>query len=61
RRGEEWQSATQWHECVPFGKAAGFLYLTGIQKGAQVFAEAEPQPRKYERTIVSVRATAGLT
>jgi len=51
KKGEEWQSVTQWHECVLFGKAAESSYITGIQKGTQVFVEGELQHRKYERTI----------
>jgi single-strand DNA-binding protein len=51
KKGEEWQSVTQWHDCVLFGKAAESPYITGIQKGAQVFVEGELQHRKYERTI----------
>ena len=51
KKGEEWQSVTQWHDCVLFGKAAESPYIAGIQKGAQVFVEGELQHRKYERTI----------
>jgi single-strand DNA-binding protein len=51
KKNDEWQSVTQWHDCVLFGKAAESSYVTGIQKGAQVFIEGELQHRKYERTI----------
>ncbi len=51
KKGEEWRSITQWHDCVLFGKAAESPYITGIQKGAQVFVEGKLQHRKYERTI----------
>ena len=51
KKGEAWQSVTQWHDCVLFGKGAESPYISGIQKGAQVFVEGELQHRKYERTI----------
>ena len=50
-KNDQWESVTQWHDCVLFGKAAESAYITGIQKGAQVFVEGELQHRKYERTI----------
>jgi len=51
KKGEEWQSVTQWHECVLFGKAAESAYIVDIPKGTQVFVEGELQHRKYERNI----------
>jgi len=51
KKGDEWQSVTQWHDCVLFGKAAESLYITGIPKGTQVFIEGELQHRKYERMV----------
>jgi len=51
KKGDEWQSVTQWHECVLFGKAAESEYITGIPTGTQVFVEGELQHRKYNRTI----------
>jgi single-strand DNA-binding protein len=51
RKGDEWQSVTQWHDCVLFGKPAESEYITGIPKGTQVFVEGELRHRKYERTI----------
>ena len=51
KNGEEWQSVTQWHDCVLFGKAAESAYIVDIPKGTQVFIEGELQHRKYERTI----------
>jgi single-strand DNA-binding protein len=51
KKGEEWKSVTQWHDCVLFGKAAESSYITGIQKGAQVFVEGELQHRKYQKTF----------
>ena len=47
KKNEEWQSVTQWHDCVLFGKAAESSYIAGIQKGTQVFVEGELQHRKY--------------
>ena len=51
KKGDEWQSVTQWHDCVLFGKAAESPYITGIQKGTQVFVEGELQHRKYQKTV----------
>ncbi len=51
KKNDQWESVTQWHDCVLFGKAAESSYITGIPKGAQVFVEGELQHRKYERTI----------
>jgi len=51
KKGEEWQSVTQWHECVLFGKAAESAYIVDIPKGTQVFVEGELQHRKYQKTV----------
>ena len=51
KKNDQWESITQWHDCVLFGKAAESPYITGIAKGAQVFVEGALQHRKYERTI----------
>jgi len=51
KKGDEWQSVTQWHECVLFGKAAESAYIVDLPTGTQVFVEGELQHRKYERTI----------
>jgi single-stranded DNA-binding protein len=36
---------------VLFGKAAESSYVTGIQKGTQVFVEGELQHRKYQEAV----------
>lgn len=51
KKGDEWQSVTQWHDCVLFGKSAESAYIVDLPKGAQVFIEGELQHRKYSRTI----------
>jgi single-strand DNA-binding protein len=51
KKGDEWQSATQWHDCVLFGKAAESAYIVDIPKGTQVFVEGELQHRKYQKTV----------
>jgi single-strand DNA-binding protein len=51
KKNDEWQSVTQWHECVLFGKPAESEYITRIAKGTQVFVEGELQHRKYQKMI----------
>ena len=51
KKGDEWQSVTQWHDCVLFGKAAESSYVAGIPKGTQVFVEGELEHRKYQKIV----------
>ena len=51
KKNDEWQSVTQWHECVLFGKPTESEYITSIAKGTQVFVEGELQHRKYQKMI----------
>jgi single-strand DNA-binding protein len=51
KKGEEWESITQWHDCVLFGKPAESEYIIGIPTGTQVFVEGELQHRKYQKSV----------
>jgi single-strand DNA-binding protein len=51
KKNDEWQSVTQWHECVLFGKPAESEYIITIAKGTQVFVEGELQHRKFQKTV----------
>jgi single-strand DNA-binding protein len=51
KKNDKWQSVTQWHECVLFGKPAESEYINSIPKGMQVFIEGELQNRKYQKMV----------
>jgi single-strand DNA-binding protein len=61
KKGEEWQSVAQWHDCMLFGKAAESSYITGIPKGTHVFVEGELQQRKYQKTVVKEKVEWPVT
>jgi single-strand DNA-binding protein len=42
-----WESRTEWHRCVGFGKLADFA--AGLKKGAHVQVEGELRSREYEK------------
>jgi single-strand DNA-binding protein len=42
-----WESRTEWHRCVSFGKLADFAAT--LKKGAHVQVEGEPRSRAYEK------------
>ena len=48
-----WESRTEWHRCVGFGKLAEFA--AGLKKGAHVQVEGELRSREYEKDGVKHR------
>jgi len=42
-----WESRTEWHRCVSFGKLADFAAT--LKKGAHVQVEGELRGREYEK------------
>jgi single-strand DNA-binding protein len=42
-----WESRTEWHRCIGFGKLADFA--AGLKKGAHVQVEGELRSREYEK------------
>ena len=44
-----WESRSDWHRCVAFGKLAGFAVM--LKKGAHVAIEGELRSRQYDREI----------
>ena len=42
-----WESRTEWHRCVSFGKLADFAAT--LKKGAHVQVEGELRSREYEK------------
>jgi single-strand DNA-binding protein len=44
-----WESRTEWHRCVAFGKLADFAGT--LTKGARVAIEGERRSREYQRDI----------
>ena len=44
-----WESRSDWHRCVAFGKLAGFAGT--LKKGAHVAIEGELRSREYDREI----------
>jgi len=49
----EWESQTEWHRCIAFGKLADFA--AGLKKGAHVQVEGELRSREYEKNGVAHR------
>ncbi|MCU1325241.1 MAG: single-strand binding protein [Bryobacterales bacterium] len=49
-----WESRTEWHRCVAFGKLAEFAL--GLKKGAHVQVEGELRSREYQKDGVAHRA-----
>lgn len=50
---EEWESRTEWHRCLAFGKLGEFA--TSLKKGAHVQVEGELRGREYEKDGVTHR------
>jgi hypothetical protein len=44
-----WESRTEWHRCVAFGKLAAFAGT--LTKGAHVAIEGEHRSHKYQREL----------
>ena len=52
-----WQSRTEWHRCVAFGKLADFAGT--LSKGAHVAVEGELRSHEYQRELaVGIQKTA---
>jgi single-strand DNA-binding protein len=45
-----WESRTEWHRCVAFGKLAEFVAT--LSKGAHVAIEGELRSHEYQRDVV---------
>jgi single-strand DNA-binding protein len=45
-----WESRSEWHRCVAFGKLADFA--GGLKKGAHVAIEGELRSHEYQREVV---------
>ena len=43
----EWESRTEWHRCLAFGKLGDFA--AGLKKGAHVQVEGELRSREYDK------------
>jgi single-strand DNA-binding protein len=44
-----WESRTEWHRCVAFGKLADFA--TTLSKGAHIAVEGELRSHEYQREL----------
>jgi single-strand DNA-binding protein len=49
----DWESRTEWHRCLAFGKLGEFA--ASLRKGAHVQVEGELRTREYEKDSVSQR------
>jgi single-strand DNA-binding protein len=49
----DWESRTEWHRCLVFGKLAEFAMT--LKKGAHVEVEGELRSREYEKDGVTQR------
>ena len=54
-----WESRTDWHRCVAFGKLAGFAGT--LTKGAHVAIEGELRSREYDREVTVGAEKATIT
>jgi single-strand DNA-binding protein len=45
-----WESRTEWHRCVAFGRLAEFV--ASLAKGAHVAVEGELRSHEYQREVV---------
>src|SRR5262249_50110961 len=48
--GGTWESRTEWHRCVAFGRLAAFVAT--LSKGAHVAVEGELRSHEYQREVV---------
>jgi single-strand DNA-binding protein len=48
--GGIWESRTEWHRCVAFGRLAEFVAT--LSKGAHVAVEGELRSHEYQREVV---------
>ena len=49
----DWESRTEWHRCIVFGKLGEFA--TSLRKGAHVEVEGELRSREYEKDGITQR------
>jgi single-strand DNA-binding protein len=49
----EWESRTEWHRCIAFGRLGDFA--ANLNKGAHVQIEGELRSREYEKDGVTHR------
>ena len=54
-----WESRSDWHRCVAFGKLAGFAGT--LKKGAHVAVEGELRSREYDREVVVGEQKTSIT
>ena len=54
-----WESRTDWHRCVAFGKLASFAGT--LTKGAHVAIEGELRSREYDREVTIGAETTTIT
>jgi len=54
-----WESRTEWHRCVAFGKLADFA--STLTKGAHIAIEGELRSREYQRELVVGTQKTALT
>jgi len=54
----EWESRTEWHRCVAFGRLAEFAAT--LTKGAHVAVEGELRSHEYQREIAVGTQTTSL-
>jgi single-strand DNA-binding protein len=47
RADGEWESRTEWHRCLAFGKLGDFA--AGLRKGGHVRVEGELRSREYDK------------
>ena len=54
-----WESRSEWHRCVAFGKLADFA--GALKKGAHVAIEGELRSHEYDREVVVGAAKTTMT
>ena len=54
-----WESRTEWHRCVAFGKLADFA--GSLTKGAHIAIEGELRSREYQRELAVGTQKATIT
>ena len=56
---ESWESRTDWHRCVAFGKLADFA--GSLSKGAHVAVEGELRSHEYQRELAVGKQKTSIT
>ena len=57
--GGSWESRTEWHRCVAFGKLADFA--GSLTKGVHIAIEGELRSREYQRELTVGTQKTNLT